>query len=189
MSNKENTPEESNKKSYVVMGLLGLVVVIAAAFGLYSLSQNGSSTTKSTTETPKPASVTLSMQTPTTQVSVGEVVPVAIRLNTAGKSVNGVEAEISYPAAQFDFVSIDASKSPFEVEAPSTGGNGTITVQRGAKVPVSGSDVLVATVNLRAKAASTEEVSVDYLATSQVVIPPSGSNVLQKTTGLKFEVE
>jgi hypothetical protein len=78
----------------------------------------------------------------------GNYVTVTIRENSGAEPVNGAGATLSYPADKLTFVSI-ASSSAFGIAAASSGGGGSVKVDRGALSPVTGTQT-VATVTFRA---------------------------------------
>ncbi len=86
-------------------------------------------------------------------VGVGERFSLSVRTNTGGDAVNGVTVNLTYPADKLDFIGISGGGSAFAIEAPSSGGGGSISISRGNINPVSG-DRLIATVTFRSKANS-----------------------------------
>lgn len=65
-------------------------------------------------------------------------------------SINTVDAEITYPADKLVFLSINGNGSVFEVPGPSSGGGGSISINRGHIGNLSG-DQLIAYVSFRPK--------------------------------------
>jgi hypothetical protein len=127
----------------------------------YALAASGSLTLSSASSVTKGSSLTFSLY------------------ETSDVPVNGVKAVISYPADKFDFVSISNS-SAFSVAAVSSGGGGTVRIDRGALSPVSGKQ-LVATFRLKAKVDSgTGAVSVDG---SSAVVSSSSSAAIAASFG------
>ncbi|HTE21742.1 MAG TPA: Ig-like domain-containing protein [Candidatus Limnocylindria bacterium] len=90
----------------------------------------------------------------TTSVLVNGQFTVALRL-TPGTTVDGVEATLTYDVARLQFVSMNATGSPFDVElGAQAGGSGTVTISRGNLSNGVSSDALVANVTFRALAGS-----------------------------------
>jgi hypothetical protein len=124
------------------------------------------------------ASITLSSNT--SSVASGGSVVVIVRMNGGGNAVNAVEADLSYPASQLQYVGFSATGSAFEIGASSGGGDGTATLDRGTTGSVSGSG-LVGTVTFRALVSS-GSASVNVAGSSSLVaggtaIPYASSGV------------
>ncbi len=98
------------------------------------------------------ASASLALSPASVSAVVGSSFNVGIYVNTGGNPVNAVQANLTYPAAQLDYVSVTSS-SVFPIDAQSSGGGGNVNIARGAITPVSGNQ-LVATVRFKAKVAS-----------------------------------
>lgn len=124
------------------------------------------------------ASASLSLSPASTSAIVGSSFNVGIYVNTGGNAVNAVQANLTYPANQLDFVSISSSAA-FGVDAQSTGGGGSVTIARGAISPVSGNQ-LVATVRFKAKV-STGTATISFRSGSGVA--SNGTPILGATTG------
>lgn len=86
-------------------------------------------------------------------LSSGQTVTVYVKIDSGTNPVNAVQVNILYPANKLDFVSIDALKSAFDIQAENNGGGGIVKMGRGIIKPVSG-EQLVATVNFRAQEAT-----------------------------------
>jgi len=93
------------------------------------------------------ASASISLSGPRTAAK-GSTISVRINVRT-DTPVNGAGATLSYPANLLDYVSVSNSGA-FSVAAGTSGGGGTVKVERGALSPVSGTQTL-ATVRFRAK--------------------------------------
>ena len=132
--------------------------------------------------------VTLSVDPGSKTVSKGQTIKAAIRLNTGSQHVNAVQANLTYPADKFDFVSIDSKGSAFAIEAQSKGGNGKIEIARGSIASVKSSNVLIAYVNLRAKS-SGKKLSVAFTNGTVVVSSQTNLNILQKKNNGTFVIK
>ena len=153
----------------VLAGLLAALILVG--YLLVSLSQ-GSNTT-------------LYLVPPSGTVVQNNSFSVAIRLNTGGESVNAVQANLSYPADKLDFVSINDAGSAFGYIAENQGGDGSIRIARATTPggPPASGDVLVSTVNFKAKVGS-GIAAVDFAAGSGVARSNGdGVNILSGTTG------
>jgi hypothetical protein len=78
---------------------------------------------------------------------------VDVRENSGTTPVNAVQANFTYNATLVDFVSIDATGSAFDIAAPSSGGNGSVSIARGKTTTSVTGDQLVAKVTFKTKAA------------------------------------
>lgn len=96
---------------------------------------------------------TLSISPASGSVVQGNNLTVGIYEDSGTDQVNAVQANLSYPASQLSFVSIDASTSAFEINAEGSGGAGSVRIGRGTTTPVSGKQ-LVAYVTFSATASS-----------------------------------
>ena len=82
-------------------------------------------------------------------VASGGSLIVAVYMNGGGSLINGIEADISYPASKLQYVGVNYSGSAFEISASGGGGDGAITLDRGTTSNVSGAG-LVATITFKA---------------------------------------
>lgn len=90
----------------------------------------------------------------TASVLINNNVTVDVRL-TPGTTVDGVEVSLTYDATKLQFVSIDPTGSPFDIELGSqTGGSGTVTLTRGNLSGGVSTDARVAQVTFKALAGS-----------------------------------
>lgn len=126
------------------------------------------------------ASATLYLSPAGGSVSQGSYLTVNVYENSGGEPVNGVQANLSYPANLLDFVSISSS-SAFSIVAQSSGGGGTVQIGRGALPAVSGAQ-LVASVRFKAKTNS-GTASVSFAGGSSVVSANSNSNIMSGSSG------
>lgn len=113
------------------------------------------------------------------RMSQGHTIWLAIHVNSGGDAINGVQANLSYNPAAFDFVAISTSSSAFSIGAQASGGGGSIQIARGSLSDLTG-DNIVASVGLRAKldAGSSE---VDFAGGSQVVRSSDNAGILGGT--------
>lgn len=125
------------QKTKFNLPILLIVVGILAVIGIYLVIKSFA------------ASGTLSAMPATSSPSLGSTFAVTIRANSGTDLVNAVQADLTYPTSQLEFVSIDASTSAYGVQAVSTGGNGVVNITRGTTTPISG-DNIVAVVNFKA---------------------------------------
>ena len=102
---------------------------------------------------------------------------------TSDEPVNGVQANLSYPANLLDFVSIGSS-SAFSVVAQNSGGGGSVQIGRGALPAVSGTQT-VATVRFKPKTGS-GTAAVNFTGGTQVVSANSNQNILTSSRGASY---
>jgi len=141
------------------VALAGLVTVAVVAVGFYVVATRAAS-----------GAATLSVVPSGAIVNNGTVFTVNVRENSGAATVNAVQANLTYPTAGLELVSIDASGSAFPLEAQSTGGSGSITLARatnGGQPPVSG-DQLVATLTFKSLM-TTGSAALTFVAGSAVV--------------------
>lgn len=113
---------------------------------------------------------------------VGSNVSVSVRTNITSDTVNAVQANLAYPADKLDFVSINAASSPFNIQAESTGGGGTVRIARGIVGTGISGDRLIAVVTFKVKQ-NTGTAAIGFAGDSAIVSGTSNSNVLSGTTG------
>lgn len=128
------------------------------------------------------ASATLSLSPASSSVIQGSTFTVTIRM-TSDEPVNGVQANLSYPANLLDFVSIGSS-SAFSVVAQNSGGGGSVQIGRGALPAVSGTQT-VATVRFKPKTGS-GTAAVNFTGGTQVVSANSNQNILTSSRGASY---
>lgn len=136
---------------------LGLIFTILSLSGLLGGIASASGT------------ATLSLSPASGSVLNGATLSLSVYEDSGSDTVNAVQANLSYPSTQLQFVSISSS-SAFGVDAQSTGGSGSVQIGRGTITAVSGNQ-LVATVYFKALAGS---------GTADVTFA-SGSSVVRST--------
>jgi hypothetical protein len=119
--------------------------------------------------------------------NTGQSISVQVYVNTGGDKANAVEADFSYPSSKLKFVSVDGTGSAFGIDAASSGANGTVKIARGATTAVSGTGLLVSTVNFSVQAAGTAALS--FLNSSAVVRSTDNMNILASTTGANYTLK
>lgn len=126
------------------------------------------------------ASASLSLSPASSSVSKGSTLTVSIRENSGSEPVNSVQANLSYPANLFDYVSTSNS-SAWGVIAETSGGGGSVRVARGANPAVTGSQV-VATVRFKAKT-DTGTASISFASGSAVVSANDNKDIMSGSSG------
>lgn len=130
-------------------------------------------------------SSTLTLEPPSGDYTTGATIRVAVHLATNGNTVNAVQANFSYPTAQLEFIAIDTAGTAFDVGAPSTGGNGSVKIARGALKAVNG-NVLVASIVFHALSAGNAKIA----GATGSAVPRAGDahDTLGATTGATFKI-
>jgi flagellar basal body-associated protein FliL len=164
-----------------VLVLLGVAVIIQATSNSSDKKPNTNNTSSNSN-----GNATLYIKPPNQQVASGTSVTFEVWVDTEDQPVNAVQANLSYPADSFDFNSVDAKGSAFEIQASSTGGEGKVTIARGHVGEVKGK-ALVAKVILTAKDAK-GDAKVEFATGSAVVRSTDHIDILKQKTGSTFKV-
>jgi chitodextrinase len=123
-----------------------------------------------------PATPSVYLEPSTRTLPINTTFTVALRASSGTTPVNAIQANISYPAALLDFVSIDSTGTAFSVEAQSTGGTGTITIARGNTTAQTG-DMQVANITFRTRTTS-GAAAVAFTAGTSLVNATTNTNIL-----------
>lgn len=126
----------------------------------------------------------LYLKSVSSEVVQGSMIEVDVRVNTGGKTVNAVQANMSYPADKLELVSIDSSASPFTVEAENEGSNGSIKIARGNISPLNG-DLALSKLTFRVLMAS-GSAAVDFAEGSAILDSETNTNILSSTSGQTY---
>jgi len=111
----------------------------------------------------------------------GDELILTVSLDTGqGNKTNSYIASLSYPEDQLEFVSIDTSKSPFNMALEAKGGDGKVTIMRGTTEAQSGK-ALVGTVKFKAKT-STSSDRVTVSNNSAIISSLDNTNILPGST-------
>jgi hypothetical protein len=120
-------------------------------------------------------------------LSLGSTINVNIYEDSGSQDVNAAKADITYNPNVFQYNSVTSS-SGFSINAATSGGGGSVSIDRGAIPAVTGAQ-LIATVSFTAKGYGTTNIS--FSGTSKV-LANSGSqanqNILTSTTGGSYTV-
>ncbi len=122
-------------------GLIAFGLVFAAIGGYVLLNASFAAT---------PPAPTVYLTPSTKTYPVTTTFTVQVRENSGTTNVNAVQANFSYNATLVDFVSIDTTGTAFATVAPSSGGNGQVSIAQGQIGGVTG-DQLIATVTFKTK--------------------------------------
>ncbi len=179
-------PQAPKKSSKLGVILLIVLLLVAVGVGVYFLTKPKPKTTAPQAVT-QSSTASLSLSPATGSVQKGKTLTVSVFEDSGDKPVNAVQAVVTYPADKFDFQSIDAAGSAFEIQAESTGAGGKITIARGQQGPVVGKH-LVAKINLVAKADS-GQAALDFADSSALVTSTDNKNILSQKTGGNYTFE
>ena len=162
-------------------GLAVFVVLLVSIIGIKLLTSSHALT-----------GATMTLTSPSTSVTSGSTVAVAIHEDSATDMVNSVQASLGYDPAQLQFVSFTPSTAFPTVAANSTATAGVIRVGRAvqtspAGTPVTGDNIVV-TANFKVLAISgTAAITIDK-GFSFVVRSTDNADILGTTTGTSFTV-
>jgi hypothetical protein len=106
-------------------------------------------------------------------------------VNTNGQPINAAQATLSYPSTRLQYQSIETTGSVLSIDAPSTGGNGTVSIARGNVQPFTGSG-LVATVHF--VVLSSGSATISFATSSAVARSTDNASILASTKGSKFNL-
>lgn len=113
----------------------------------------------------------------------GDTISVAIHENSGSSSVNAAHVALTYSAKNLTFVSIGSS-SAFNINAPSSGGSGSVKIDRGA-LPAVSSDKVIATVIFKVTDTS-GTANIDIASDSAVLSSSDNTNILTSRTGASY---
>jgi hypothetical protein len=168
----ENVSKLLAAVSFVIFGLVGVLFLNNS----FAAPKNSQSTT-----------IVKTYITSTQRLNVGQTVDVNLRLDTLGQPVSAVQANIKYDARYFDFVNVDNTGSPFEIQAQSDGSiAGSVKIARGSIAGVSG-DQLIAIVKLKTKA-TTRKTTISYASGTEAYNKDTVTNILQGTYGYSYSI-
>jgi hypothetical protein len=90
---------------------------------------------------------------------IGDTVTLSVRENSGATNVNAVEADLSYTAAQLQYLSTDFTGTSFELAATSSGGSGSVTIARATSNNTLAGDHLIAAVSFKVLASGSSAIS------------------------------
>lgn len=181
-TNRETKKLKNNSSSLFNNRLLISFIIVFGIIGMYFVFQAGAAPKRSN-NTPTAPAVTLSISPSSQTFRRDQTASLAVNVNTNGQSVNAAEATVNYPADKFDFVSITATGSAFEIETPVSTTTGSVTFARATTTPVNSSNALLGTINLRPKAGG-RKVPVTIISNSSLVLRHGDSeNILERVSG------
>jgi hypothetical protein len=121
------------------------------------------------------ATASLKLSPATQTVAPNQQFDVQVQLTT-DDTVNAVQANLSFPSNLLDVVPpVSNAGSPFEIQAENDISPGSVKIARGTNTPVSGANILVATVTFKAKAAGT--ATVKFANGSAVIRSSDNANI------------
>jgi hypothetical protein len=150
-------PLSFNTKAQIKRLVMGCTVVgVVATIGVIMLGASRAAS----------SSMSLYLSPATGTYSIGNSITLSIRENSGSTGLVGVQANLTYPQAQLQFVSINTSTSAFPTAGPAnTGGSGTVAVDMFTATPQTG-DQEVADVNFTVLSAGSAQV--EFAGSSQV---------------------
>ena len=115
----------------------------------------------------------------------GGFVTVTLKENSGAEPVNVATAVINYPADKLSFISVNSS-SAFSIAASSSGGGGTVHIDRGALPAVSGSQTVA---SITFKALTDSGTAVLSIASGTVYSANSSSNIYAGGSGTSIALK
>jgi hypothetical protein len=181
-------PKKDNQMKAVALLVVLLLVILAVVLhsGSKSDKKTNTNSNSTSTSTNNSGKAKLFLKPSAQNVSAGSTLTFEIWVDTGGQGVNAVQANLTYPVDKFDFSSINAKGSAFEVQAMSTGGDGKISIARGHIGDVKGAG-LVAKVVLTAKS-NKGNADIQFADGSAVVRSSDHTNILQTKTGSTYKI-
>ncbi len=180
-----NKASKSSKSSFLSKkGMLIFVLVFAAICAGIVLYANAAPSGGGSGGGGRKAKITLSLSPSSQKVSASGDFTVGVWVNSYSDQINAVQANLTYDATKFDFVSIDGTNSAFELAAQGSGGNGTVYIARAHAGALIGSQ-LVANVVLKPKVTS-GRTTISFASGSAVASYTDHLNILQQTLGGRY---
>jgi hypothetical protein len=177
--------KKPNNTKFIVLGVILIVLGLAGAM-LATLDPSKNSTDNNTNNNNVKGDAKLYIQPSNQQVVSGASTTFEVWVDTGNQPVNAVQANLTYPVDSFDFGSVDAKGSAFEIQASSTGGEGKVTIARGHVGDIKGK-ALVAKVVLKAKDTK-GDAQIEFAAGSAVVRSTDHVDILKQKTGGTLKV-
>jgi outer membrane biosynthesis protein TonB len=156
-----------------IIRILSVLLVAAAPLVLTSSASAAS------------ASMTLTPSSGT--IAIGDTISVGVYEDSGAQDVNAAKANLTYNANVLTFVSVTSSPA-FSIDAATSGGSGTVNIERGALPAVTGNQ-LIATITFSGKASGS--AAVNFTGSSSVLAasgPQANQNILTSTNGGNYTV-
>lgn len=131
------------------------------------------------------ASATLYLSPASSSFTNGSTYTVNVRVNS-DTPVNAAEVHLTYPTSLLQYVRVNSSSS-WSFEFASSGGNGTVRIDRGANPAVKG-DSLIASVQFKALKSS-GSATVGVGSDSEVIAESNGNNILTSRKGATYSLK
>lgn len=164
--------------------LIAILLVLFIAAAVVSRNQKAEAPAKVSSTT---STAGLKLEADTT-VADSENVTVSIWEDSGGESVNAVQANISYPADQLEFINYDSYKSPFEIEAQNSQLDGSIIIVRGHKGSLTGRQ-LVGKLNFKVKSGSNGQAKLEFTKGTALISSKTNKDISGSNAGLSLSAE
>jgi hypothetical protein len=135
----------------------------------------------------KAASATLYLSPSSGTVAIGDTFSVDVYEDSGSQDVNAVQADLTYNQSVLQYISVTSS-SAFSISAATSGGGGSVHIDRGAIPAVTGAQ-LVATVTFKGIAGGTSNIN--FAGSSRVLAnsgPQANQDILSGTSGATYTV-
>ena len=130
--------------------------------------------------------VSISAESSSSRVSLGQNVVVTIVADAQSNIVNAIQANITYDTNDLEFISIDTSNSAFVIDVEAVNNNGVIKIARGNIVNLTGkmevAKVIFKTIN------KTRRSNISFIDGTALIDSTSYLNILENTQDYKFSI-
>lgn len=155
----------------VVLVVFLVVAVVTAGVLIFKSNE-----TKTHNAAVAAGQTSISLTPAAAEIKAGDTLEAAVVIDTKGKPVNAVQANLSYPTDKFEYAGTNNDGSAFPVAAQTVGGSGNVNISRGAMAPVSNQQI-VTKVKFRALASSSE-ASITFAKGTVVLSSETNTNLL-----------
>lgn len=129
---------------------------------------------------------TLYLAPATGSYASGATITMTIRMSSGSVGVNAVQANLTYPTAQLQFVSTSTAGSPFTTTIQNSGGSGSVQLGVGILAGSTSGDQLVGTVTFTALNAGSAAVS--FAAGSGIAKASDSTDICQQKRGALYTI-
>jgi hypothetical protein len=120
------------------------------------------------------------------RVSVSSPLVVELWADSAGRNVNAVQANLTYPLDKLNFVNVDTTGSAFGLAVQANGENGKISIARGSFEPISGK-LYIAKINFTG-AARSGKATVSFAQGRALLSSDTNQDILTATYGGSYSL-
>lgn len=126
------------------------------------------------------ASATISLMPSMSSATTGDTVTITVTEDSGSEPVNAVQANLNYPTATLQYVSV-SNNDTFKIDAQTSAGSGTIALARGTFTPVTGPQPVAVLTFKVLSGSGTADLS--FTSGTSVVSSTSNMNILGNMVG------